>query len=170
MNDDVSGKRPGWDDYFMGIARHAARRSNCIRRRVGAIIVKGRAIVSTGYNGTPMGVTNCYDGGCPRCAANTPPGEGYDTCLCVHAEQNAIVLAARHGTSVEGGVLYSTLRPCFGCVKEVIQAGIKEVVFGEDWPYPEALEASYGRIVNESGVKLRLWRGNRAEDDKTSEH
>ena len=128
-------ERPGWDEYYMGIARAVATRSNCIRRRVGALVVVEKAIIATGYNGTPMGVANCSDGGCPRCASDAPPGAGYDTCVCVHAEQNAIVMAARHGNATNGGILYATLRPCFGCAKESIQAGIREIVFDEPYEY-----------------------------------
>lgn len=121
--------RPDWDEYFVSIAAVVARRSDCLRRRAGAVIVRGRSIVSTGYDGTPMGVRNCSEGGCPSCAREMQPSHGNDHCLCVHAEANAILLAARHGTSIEGGVLYTTARPCFGCLKESIQAGIKEIVY-----------------------------------------
>jgi dCMP deaminase len=102
----------------MSIARTVASRSNCVRRKVGALIVVEKAIIGTGYNGAPLGVRNCDEGGCPRCASNAAPGEGYDSCICVHAEQNAIVLAARHGNATNAGILYTTLRPCFGCAKE----------------------------------------------------
>ncbi len=151
----MSVERPGWDEYYMGIARAVATRSNCIRRRVGALVVVEKAIIATGYNGTPMGVANCSDGGCPRCASDAPPGAGYDTCVCVHAEQNAIVMAARHGNATNGGVLYATLRPCFGCAKESIQAGIREIVFDEPYEYGAGLEEAYRRLIAESGMKLR---------------
>lgn len=154
--------RPSWDDYFMSIARDVARRSNCCRRHVGAIIVKGRSIVSTGYNGTPMGVRNCFEGGCLRCSSDVPPGQGYDTCICVHAEANAMLLAARHGTAIEGGILYSTLRPCFGCLKEAIQAGIREIVYDQGAPYEDELEEAYQNLRHEAGVVVR--RPNRARD------
>ena len=148
-------RRPEWDEYFMNLAREVAKRSNCSRRKVGAIAVKNKTIISTGYNGTPFGVTNCDDGGCPRCTGETPPGQGYDTCLCVHAEQNAIALSARHGTSTEGAVIYSTLRPCFGCVQEMIQAGIGEVVYEEDIGYDAELEPVYSALVQEAGLRVR---------------
>ena len=147
--------RPGWDDYYIGIARAVAARSSCARRQVGALVVVERAIISTGYNGTPVGVRNCSDGGCPRCQSNAAPGEGYDTCLCVHAEQNAIVLAARHGNATNGGVLYATLRPCFGCTKESIQAGLRELVYDEPYEYGAGLEEAFRRLIAESGVALR---------------
>lgn len=148
-------QRPDWDDYYMDIARAVARRSNCVRRQVGALIVVEKSIISTGYNGSPMGVRNCSDGGCPRCASDAPPGAGYDTCICVHAEQNTFLLAARHGNSTAGGVLYSTLRPCFGCVKEAIQAGITEVVYADPYAYEPELEEAYRRLVDESGLAFR---------------
>jgi len=146
--------RPGWDDYYLGIARAVAARAGCLRRQVGAVIVVDNAIIATGYNGTPIGVKNCADGGCPRCASEAPVGAGYDTCICVHAEQNAIVFAARHGSSTRGGTLYTTLRPCFGCAKEAIQAGIQRVVFAESFTYARELEEVYRRLIDESGVEL----------------
>jgi len=148
-------KRPGWDEYYLGIARAVAVRSNCIRRQVGAVIVVDNAIIATGYNGTPLGVRNCCDGGCPRCASEAPSGAAYDSCICVHAEQNAIVFAARHGNATQGGTLYTTLRPCFGCLKESIQAGIREIVFAEPFAYDGELEEVYQRLVEESGIRLR---------------
>jgi len=146
--------RPGWDDYYLGIAQAVAARASCSRRRVGAVIVVHNAIIATGYNGTPVGVRNCDEGGCPRCASDAPPGAGYDACICVHAEQNAIVFAARHGNATQGGVLYTTLRPCFGCAKEAIQAGIRRIVFAEPFEYEPGLEDVYRRLIAESGVEL----------------
>jgi dCMP deaminase len=154
----LAQERPDWDEYYMSIARTVSLRSNCLRRRVGAVIVVDKAIIATGYNGTPMGVRNCCDGGCPRCASDAPSGAGYDTCVCVHAEQNAIVLAARHGNATDGGILYATLRPCFGCAKESIQAGIREIVFDEPYQYGEGLEEAYRRLIAESGIELRQLR------------
>jgi dCMP deaminase len=148
-------ERPGWDEYYVAISRTVATRSNCCRRKVGAIIVVENAIIATGYNGTPMGVRNCTDGGCPRCASDAPTGAGYDACICVHAEQNAIVMAARHGNATKGGRLYTTLRPCFGCAKESIQAGIREIVFAEPFGYGPELEDVYQRLIRESGIVLR---------------
>lgn len=150
-----SMQRPGWDDYYMGIAHAVKVRSSCLRRQVGALIVVERSIISTGYNGSPMGVRNCSEGGCPRCASDAGPGESYDTCICVHAEQNAFLLAARHGNATAGGVLYTTLRPCFGCAKEAIQAGIVEIVYDEPYAYPEDLEDVYARLIDESSLTLR---------------
>ena len=147
--------RPDWDTYYMQIARTVASRSSCIRRQVGAVIVVDNTIISAGYNGTPMGVRNCSDGGCPRCGSNAAPGEGYDTCICVHAEQNAIVLAARHGNSTKGGTLYTTLRPCFGCAKEAIQAGIATLVYAEPFEYGAGLEDVYRSLIQDSRINVR---------------
>jgi len=119
------------------------------------LIVVDNAIIATGYNGTPVGVRNCADGGCPRCASDAPVGSGYDACICVHAEQNAILFAARHGNATQGGILYSTLRPCFGCLKEAIQAGLKRIVFAEPMIYQPELEDVYRRLVAEAGIELR---------------
>lgn len=149
------GERPSWDDYYTNIAWVVSSRSNCSRRAVGALIVMERRIVSTGYNGTPFGVTNCDEGGCPRCASDTVSQAGYDWCLCVHAEQNAIALAARQGTATDGASLYATLRPCFGCLKEAVQAGIREIVYDQPFDYTPELEAAYQTLLTGSGVVLR---------------
>jgi dCMP deaminase len=151
----MSDYRPSWDEYFMKIADDASTRSNCLRRKVGALIVKQRNIISTGYNGTPFGVKNCFEGGCPRCLSDAEPGQGYDTCICVHAEANAILLAARHGSATNEGVLYTTVRPCFSCLKEAIQAGIVEIVYGKDDAYEGPLEDAYQSLVRESKLTLR---------------
>ena len=146
--------RPGWDAYYLGIARAVAARASCLRRRVGAVIVVDNAILASGYNGTPIGVQNCDQGGCPRCASEAPVGAGYDACICVHAEQNAIAFAARHGNATKGGTLYTTLRPCFGCAKDAIQAGIRRIVYAENFEYQSELEEVYRRLIEESGISL----------------
>ena len=122
-------QRPSWDAYFMDIARVVASRSNCVKRKVAAVIVRDRRVIATGYNGTPRGAPNCNEGGCPRCIALVPPGEALESCLCSHAEENAITQAAYHGVSVKGAVLYSTLSPCLQCTKMIVNAGIAEVVY-----------------------------------------
>jgi len=152
---DMTDYRPSWDEYFMKIAEDASTRSNCLRRKVGALIVKQKNIISTGYNGTPIGVKNCFEGGCPRCQSDVEPGQGYDTCICVHAEANAILLAARHGNATEGGVLYTTVRPCFSCLKEAVQAGIKEIVYEAEDAYQGPLEEAYQALVRDSNLTLR---------------
>ena len=125
--------RPGWDDYFMHIARIVSLRSNCMKRKVAAVIVKDRRIISTGYNGTPRGVKNCNEGGCPRCNSMAESGTQLGECLCSHAEENAIVQAAYHGITVKGATLYSTFSPCLICTKMIINAGIDEVVYNLDY-------------------------------------
>lgn len=147
--------RPSWDDYYMNIAWVVSSRSNCLRRAVGALVVVRRTVISTGYNGTPFGVKNCDEGGCPRCASDLPRQNGYDWCLCVHAEQNAIALAARQGTATEGGSLYVNLRPCFSCLKEMVQAGVREVVYDQPFDYSPDLEESYQMLLHESGILMR---------------
>jgi len=146
--------RPGWDAYYLGIARAVAARASCLRRQVGAVIVVDNAILASGYNGTPIGVQNCDQGGCPRCASEAPVGAGYDACICVHAEQNAIAFAARHGNATKGGTLYTTVRPCFGCAKEAIQAGIRRIVYAENFEYQPELEEVYRRLIEESAISL----------------
>lgn len=135
----TSVARPDMNEYFMGIAMAVRKRANCLGNRVGAVIVVGRRIVSTGYNGTPENMPNCMDGGCHRCANRDkfPSGTGYDLCICVHAEQNAILSAARFGIAVEGSTVYSTMRPCFGCTKEMLQAKVHAVYYIHDWIHPD---------------------------------
>ena len=143
--------RPGWDKYFMDIALVAASRSNCSRRHVAAVLVRDRRIISTGYNGTPRGVRNCADGGCPRCNSNTPSGHGLGDCLCSHAEENSIVQAAYHGISVKGSTLYTTFSPCLTCAKMIINAGIVEVVYHKRYSIDDVSTA----LLKEAGVIVR---------------
>ena len=144
-------RRPSWDQYFMNIAHVAASRGNCIRRQVAAVLVLDRRIISTGYNGTPRGVRNCCDGGCPRCNSDTPSGKNLSECLCSHAEENAIVQAAYHGIAVKGATLYTTYSPCLQCAKMIINAGIREVVYHERYSIDET---SLG-LLHEAGVIVR---------------
>lgn len=150
----VGPPRPSWDEYFMRIAQVASTRSNCIKRKVGAVVVKDRRIVSTGYNGTPRGTKNCNEGGCPRCSSLAVSGTRLDECLCSHAEENAITQAAYHGTSVKDGCLYSTFSPCLMCAKMIINSGITEVVFNVGYP----LNDSTFRLFEEAGVTIREYR------------
>ena len=149
-------QRPSWDDYYANIAWVVSSRSNCLRRRVGALIVVNKRIVSTGYNGTPFGVKNCDEGGCPRCASNTPSQAGLDWCLCVHAEENAIALAARQGTATDGASLYVTYRPCFRLPQRGrSRPGIRDIVYDRPYDYADALEDTYQTLVRESGITMR---------------
>lgn len=135
----------------MDIAHVTARRSNCLRRSVAAVIVRDRRIVSTGYNGTPRGIRNCNEGGCGRCASDAPSGQSLGDCVCCHAEENAIVQAAYHGIRVSGGTLYCTCSPCLMCTKMIINAGIQEVVFEEGYCFDEQSRA----LFDEAGVLCR---------------
>jgi dCMP deaminase len=141
--------RPEQHDYFMGIAMAVRKRENCLGSRIGAVIVVKGRIVSTGYNGTPENMPNCLDGGCHRCANREKyvSGTGYDLCICVHAEQNAIISAARFGIAIEGSTVYSTMRPCFGCTKEMLQAKVTAVYYLHDWNHPDPVhKAEYERL------------------------
>lgn len=144
-------KRPSWDEYFMNIAEVVASRSNCMKRQVAALIVKDKRIISTGYNGTPRGTRNCNEGGCPRCNNLAPSGTALEECLCSHAEENAITQAAYHGVAIKDAMLYSTFSPCIMCTKMIINSGIKEVVYNDEYPISDAVKNLY----HEAGVKLR---------------
>ena len=146
--------RPGWDQYFMRVAQMAALRSNCMKRKVAAVIVKDRRIISTGYNGTPRGVANCNEGGCPRCNSLADSGTRLDECLCSHAEENAIVQAAYHGITLKGSTVYSTCSPCLICTKMIINAGIERVVYNLDYP----LHGTAFGLLEEAGIELDLQR------------
>jgi dCMP deaminase len=144
-------KRPDWDTYFMTIALNVASRSNCLKRKVAAVIVKDGRIISTGYNGTPRNTKNCFEGGCPRCNAVGPSGQNLSECFCSHGEENAIVQAAYHGIAIKGSTLYTTFSPCLLCTKMIINSGIVEVVYNNDYPLGGAALA----LIREAGVRLR---------------
>lgn len=152
VRDHLAGTlRPSWDRYFMDIAMEVASRSNCLKRKVAAVIVKDRRIVSTGYNGTPRGVRNCNEGGCPRCAGLAAEGTRLGECVCSHGEENAIVQAAYHGVSLKGTTLYSTFSPCLLCAKMIINSGIVEVIYRDDYPLGETAAG----ILAEAGITVR---------------
>ena len=159
MTRKVKDPRPGWDEYFMQIAQVVATRSNCSRRHVGAVFVRNRHILSTGYNGTPHGVPNCFEGGCTRCAHTTKSGDHLEECLCVHAEQNAICQAALHGHAIEGATAYVTISPCLTCAKLLINAGVKEVVYAGDYAFVDTVK----RIFKQAGVKHRKFKNKEQE-------
>lgn len=141
--------RPSWDDYFMSILDTVKERSTCIRRKVGAIIVKDKRIIATGYNGAPSGLKHCYEIGCLREKLNIPSGQNHELCRGIHAEQNAIIQAAMYGVSINESTIYVTHNPCVQCAKMIINAGIKRVVFcGE---YPDKLSKE---LLEEAGIKL----------------
>ncbi|MBR5129359.1 MAG: cytidine/deoxycytidylate deaminase family protein [Firmicutes bacterium] len=143
-------KRPTWDEYFMEMAELTAKRSTCMRRSVGAVIVKDRHAIATGYNGAPRGIAHCEDrGGCIRQQLNVPSGQRHEICMALHAEQNAIIQAAAMGHSIEGGTIYITHQPCAICAKMIINSGITRIVIKEG--YPDELAAS---ILEEAGLKI----------------
>ena len=144
-------QRPDWDEYFINIAQVVASRSNCMKRKVAAIIVQDRRIISTGYNGTPRGAKNCNEGGCPRCNGMARSGTALEDCLCSHGEENAITQAAYHGTSVKGATLYTTFAPCLLCTKMIINSGIAEVVYNTEYPLNDV---SFS-LLRECGVTVR---------------
>ncbi len=129
----MKNKRPPWNEYFMSIAKLVSSRSTCLRREVGAIIVKDRRILSTGYNGAPKGITHCEVVGCLREKLNVPVGERHEICRGLHAEQNAIIQAALHGIEIEDAVIYTTNQPCSICAKMMINSGIKKVYYFEKY-------------------------------------
>ncbi len=146
-----SVKRPSWDDYFMGIAKVVSLRSNCVKRKVAAVIVKDKRVIATGYNGTPRGVKNCNEGGCPRCNGFASSGTRLEDCLCSHGEENAITQSAYHGVNIGGAMIYTTFSPCLLCTKMIINSGIKEVVFNADYPLGDTAL----KLLKEAGIRVR---------------
>jgi dCMP deaminase len=142
--------RPSWDQYFMQLASLAAQRSNCMKRRVGCVLVREKRVISTGYNGTPRGLKNCGEGGCPRCNEGQGSGVGLGTCLCIHAEENALLEAGRERVR-EGAVLYCDTCPCLTCSIKIAQVGISEVVYSQGY----SMDTETAAVFKEAGVKLR---------------
>lgn len=135
-------KRRQWETYFMNICEVVASRANCKRRKVGSLLVRDNRIIATGYNGTPTGLPNCLEGGCHRCSGDALAGQGYDECVCVHAEENVLLECARLGIATDQTSIYSTLQPCFSCLKNMKQAGIVSVRYKEIWQ-TEAMSKNY---------------------------
>ena len=141
-------ERPSWPDYFMDIARLVARRSTCLRRQVGAVVVKDKHILATGYNGTPSGITHCAEVGCLRQQLGVPSGERHELCRGLHAEQNAIIQAAKHGVNIAGATLYCTNSPCVICSKMIINAGVCRIIYLEGYPDQLSLD-----MLKEAGIE-----------------
>mgnify|MGYP003972806351 CR=1 FL=1 len=154
--------RPTWDEYFIKIAKLVASRSNCSSRHVGAVLVKDRMIISTGYNGTPRNIKNCDEGGCKRCedrkTGDVKSGERLDECICVHAEENAILQAAYNGVSLKGAYLYTSDSPCSYCTKHIINAGIVKVFYSEKY----SLDTMSNDLFKEAGIEFYQYK----ESDK----
>lgn len=145
--------RPTWDAYFMRLADLAALRSNCMKRRVGCVIVKDNRVVATGYNGTPRNLTNCNEGGCPRCNQGQGSGAALSTCLCLHAEENALLEAGRERTSGDLSILYCNTCPCLTCSIKIVQSGIRQVVYAQSYSMDEYSH----RVMSEAGIVLRQY-------------
>lgn len=167
----TENNRPSWDEYFMTLANQVASRTTCMRRGVGAVIVKDRRILATGYNGVPSGLRHCAETGCLRQELGIPSGQRHEICRGLHAEQNAIIQAARYGINIEGASIYINTQPCVVCAKMLINAGIKEIIYQN--PYPDELAME---LLEESGIKMRVFsldseggEGAHAESGKVSE-
>jgi dCMP deaminase len=145
-------ERPSWDAYFMEITNLVAQRSTCGRRRVGAVLVKDKRILATGYNGAPSGLPHCIEVGCLREANDIPSGQRHELCRGLHAEQNVIIQAARHGILIQGSTLYCTTRPCSICAKMIINAGIVAVYYQEG--YADELA---DQMLKEADIELLHW-------------
>ena len=149
--DKKLSERPGWDEYFMEIAEVTKKRSTCLRRHVGAVIVKDNRILATGYNGVHTGIEHCGRRGCLRDELKVPSGERHELCRGIHAEQNAIVQAAYLGVSIDDSTLYCTNQPCILCAKMLINAGVKRIVIKEGYP-----DAYAQQMLEEAGLKVEL--------------
>ena len=147
----MNNVRPDWDEYFLQLADLVASRSTCIRRHVGAILVKDERIIATGYNGAPRGIKHCMEVGCLRETLGIPSGQRYELCRGVHAEQNAIINAAYYGVSTRDTVLYCTNQPCIICARIIANAGIRRVVHRGNFQDSLALE-----LLEEAGIKMEL--------------
>ena len=144
--DNTMTERPSWDEYFMKIAEDVAERATCIRRKVGAVIVKDKRILSTGYNGAPAGISHCTEKTCLRTIYNIPSGERHELCRGLHAEQNAIIQAALHGVSINDAAIYITNQPCSICTKMLINSGIRKFIYRH--PYNDKLAAEMMEEAN----------------------
>jgi dCMP deaminase len=153
--------RPSWDEYFMEITRLVVSRSTCLRRQVGAVVVKDKKILATGYNGAPSGLPHCLEVGCLREEMGIPSGERHELCRGLHAEQNAIIQAAYHGVSINGATLYCTNLPCIICTKMLINAGIERVVYEQGYADPLASQMWEGsQVIVEQFQPKKSKKGN----------
>lgn len=142
--------RPTWDEYFMSIAEQVAGRSTCLRRATGAVLVKDKRILATGYNGVPKGLAHCEEAGCLREQRSIPSGSHHELCRGIHAEQNAVIQAAKHGIAMDGSIAYCTHQPCVLCAKILLNAGVVDIVFRDSYPDPLSEE-----LLAEAGVVPR---------------
>lgn len=142
-------ERPPWDQYFMSIAELVAQRATCLRRQVGAVLVRDKRIITTGYNGVPAGIRHCLDIGCLRETQNIPSGERHELCRGLHAEQNAIIQAAVYGVSLDGATLYCTNQPCAICSKMLINVRVKKILYRSGYADELAID-----MLSEAGIPL----------------
>jgi dCMP deaminase len=142
-------QRPDWDEYFLEIANVVAKRSTCLRRQIGAVIVRDRRILTTGYNGAPSGLRHCIEIGCLRDELGIPSGTRHEMCRALHSEMNAVIQAAQHGVSTRGATIYSTRQPCSVCARMIINAGIVKVVYTGDYPDELSME-----LLREAKIEL----------------
>lgn len=150
MTKKIINKRPSWDEYFLELAQLVSKRATCLRRHVGAVIVKDKRILATGYNGVPSGLKHCIDIGCLREKLKIPSGERHELCRALHAEQNALIQASLYGISLKGSTLYATNQPCIICAKMLINAGIKEIIVASGYPDKMAMD-----FLKEAKIKFR---------------
>jgi dCMP deaminase len=158
MEETIEFNRPNWDQYFINIAKLTSERSNCIKRRVGCVIVKDKRILSLGYNGTPVNTLNCYQGGCKRCMdqykrLDTVTAKHLDLCMCLHAEENAILFVSK--IDLKDSTIYITLIPCISCVKKILQCQIKRVVYINN--YSEELDEITIDILKLNNIEIIKW-------------
>lgn len=142
------------DKYYLDIAQEVSKESNCVRRQVGAVIVRGGVVVAKASNGTPAGVKPCSEGGCLRCQSGAVSGQEYEACLCTHAEQKAIARAAKNGESIDGALLYCTLRPCLTCAMACFESGIRHITYTQDITFARDVEHAYKQLVAETGLTV----------------
>ncbi len=158
----VATERPSWDEYFMNLAEIAGTRSTCLRHKLGGVMVKNKRIIATGYNGAPRGIEHCLDVGCLRDKLKIPSGTRHEICMGVHAEQNLVIQAALHGASTEGSDVYLTHGPCAVCAKILINAGVKRIVYQNNYPDEFAK-----KLLKEARVKLVKFNRNDKKKKKT---
>jgi dCMP deaminase len=150
LQENHNAMQPGDHKAFMAMANDVARRSNCVRRAVGALIVRQGQVVAAGWNGVPESHRDCREAGCPRCINGGDTGSGYETCICIHAEQSAIADAARRGVSTRDSILYVNLRPCLQCLAIAMASGVREIFYtGEDWNYSDEIEKVYRTLCDQ---------------------
>lgn len=149
---ELNDQRPSWDEYFMKLANDVATRTTCLRRAVGCVIVKDNRILATGYNGVPCGLRHCSETGCLREKLGVPSGQRHEICRGLHAEQNAIIQAAKYGIDISGSKIYVNTQPCIVCAKMIINSGIEEIIYQH--PYDDELSR---QLLEESKIKMRIF-------------